>query len=225
MVVVRFPPVELADSDGLLALGGDLEVPTLIEAYSQGIFPWPISKDYPLAWFSPNPRGVLRYENLNIPRSLEKFRKKNKYSFKFNTQFKEVIDKCAELKNRKGQISTWITDDIKKAYTDLFEAGLAYSIEAYDEQSDLVGGLYGVSINGFVSGESMFYEATNASKLCLVYLMEHLHQHGIDWMDTQTLTPVVESLGGEMISRKEFLEMLKISKESSAAIKGLFQES
>ncbi len=208
MVIVRFPPVELADQDGLLALGGDLEVETLKEAYSKGIFPWPISKDYPLAWFSPNPRGVLWYKHLKIPRSLEKFRKKNKFHFKFNTQFKNVIDKCSEVKNRKGQNTSWITKDIKKAYYNLYQHKLAYSVEAYNLEQKLVGGLYGVHINGFVSGESMFYTETNASKLCLIYLLEYLHKKGIEWIDTQTINPVVASLGGQLISRKSFLKHL-----------------
>lgn len=222
MALVRFPPVELADQDGLLALGGNLEVNTLKEAYSKGIFPWPISKDYPLAWFSPDPRGILSFKNLKIPKSLEKFRKKNVYHFKFNTQFKAVIEKCSDISNRTGQTASWITKDIKNAYTDLYKNNHAYSVEAYNLNNELVGGLYGVHFNGFISGESMFYTATNASKLCLIHLMEYLHSQGVEWIDTQTITPVVASLGGEMIPRKRFLHCLKkVFKEK----KVLFGES
>lgn len=211
MAVVDFPPVELADQDGLLAIGGDLEVPTLLLAYSRGIFPWPIDEGHPLAWFSPDPRGVLFYKNLNISRSLQKFRKRELYRFGFNENFEEVILKCSDVKNRKGQDKTWITNDIIKSYIDLFNAGFAYSAEAYDKDDQLVGGLYGVKIGHYFSGESMFYRKTNAGKLALIHLMETLYDNGIEWLDVQTLSPVVKNIGGKMIAREEFLKRLDTS--------------
>lgn len=211
MAIVEFPPIESADEDGLLAIGGDLEVVSLIKAYSEGIFPWPISEDYPLAWFSPNPRGILKYEDLNISKSLKKLLKKKSFSVRFNQNFKAVIQACSKSQNRKGQSSTWITDEIIDGYIKLHKAGFAYSAEAYNKSNELVGGVYGVALEGFVSGESMFYLESNASKVALVGLMEYLNNKGVHWIDTQMTTPVVENLGGKEIEREEFIKMLRSS--------------
>lgn len=211
MVVPAFPPVEIADEDGLLAIGGDLEIQSLINAYSVGIFPWPISNEYPLAWFSPDPRGVLFFKDLKISRSLKKILKKDYFRVQFNHQFKNVIEACAKAKNRKGQNSTWITKEIIKSYTKFHQQGHAYSIEVYNPSEELVGGIYGVILGHYVSGESMFYKESNASKIALVKLMEFLHQKGVQWIDTQMVTPIVRNLGGKEIARKEFIELLNKS--------------
>jgi leucyl/phenylalanyl-tRNA--protein transferase len=211
MAIVEFPPRESADEEGLLAIGGDLEVVSLLKAYSEGIFPWPISKDYPLAWFSPNPRGILRYEDLKISKSLKKLLNKKKFDLRFNQNFEAVIKACSLSKNRKGQTSTWITDEIINGYINLHHAGFAYSAETYNSSNQLVGGVYGVALEGFVTGESMFYLESNASKVALVGLMEHLKALGISWIDTQMITPVVENLGGVEIDRPQFLKRLKDS--------------
>lgn len=203
MAVLKFPPVETADENGLLALGGDLEIPTLILAYRQGIFPWPISDEFPLAWFSPDPRGVLDYEDLKINKRLSRYLKNNPYTYTCNKSFEGVIKNCS-LVPRKQQTGTWITDDVIRSYKKLFDKEMAYSIEAWDG-SRLVGGVYGVSINGIITGESMFHHAPNASKFCLIALLHHLNLAGIPWLDTQMVTPVVKSLGGKEIPRKEFL--------------------
>jgi leucyl/phenylalanyl-tRNA--protein transferase len=206
MAIVDFPPVETADEHGLLALGGDLEIDSLLLAYSRGIFPWPISEDYPLAWFSPNPRGILLYDKLHLSKSFRKFLKHNPYEIKFNTNFESVILNCARVK-RHHQESTWITDDIVTAYIELYRAGYAYSVETYLDDR-LVGGVYGVCINNFFSGESMFHTEDNASKVALVSLLHTLHQREIGWLDTQMVTPVVQSLGGIEIEREIYLKML-----------------
>ena len=207
MAIIEFPKIESADEHGLLAIGGDLEIESLLLAYSQGIFPWPISDEYPLAWFSPNPRGLLFFDKLHIPKSFKKFLRKNPYEIKFNHDFESVIRNCATV-NRQDQSSTWITEDIIKAYIDFHKQGYAYSIETYLDDR-LVGGVYGVCINRFYSGESMFHFEDNASKVALVSLMYLLKQRDIAWLDTQMVTSVVESLGGVEIPRNTFIELLK----------------
>lgn len=209
MAITEFPPIDSADEQGLLALGGDLEVDSLLLAYSCGIFPWPISKEYPLAWFSPDPRGILAFDNLHLGKSFRKFLKKNPYEIKFNTNFEAVIMSCAQVK-RHDQASTWISQQIIDAYINLHQQGYAYSIETYLEER-LVGGVYGVCINRFYSGESMFHLEENASKVALVSLLYLLKQRDIGWLDTQMVTPVVESLGGVEIPRDTFLKMLDLS--------------
>lgn len=209
MAIAEFPPVESADQHGLVAIGGDLEIDSLLLAYQNGIFPWPISEEYPLAWFSPDPRGILAFDKLHLGKSFRKFLKNNPYEIRFNTNFEAVIMNCARVK-RNDQSSTWITDEIINAYIELHKLGYAYSVETYLDER-LVGGVYGVCINRFYSGESMFHLEDNASKVALVSLMYLLKQRDIEWLDTQMVTPVVESLGGVEIPRKTFLMILKNS--------------
>lgn len=204
---VVFPPVESATEDGLVAVGGDLEIDTLVAAYQQGIFPWPVSVDLPLAWFSPNPRGVLDISELHVSKSFAKFLKKNIYQVTFNQAFDEVINQCARM-YRKNQPSTWITPDIILGYENLFKRQLAYSVEVWDDK-ELVGGLYGVCMGDFVSGESMFSKVDNASKYALYALLLRFKDKGIEWLDTQMVTSVVEGFGGKYISRPDFLARLE----------------
>jgi leucyl/phenylalanyl-tRNA--protein transferase len=204
---VVFPPIEEATEDGLVAIGGDLEIDTLKAAYQQGIFPWPISVELPLAWFSPDPRGVLDFQDLHLARSFEKFLKKDIFRVTFNQAFPEVIRACAVIP-RKGQPDTWITPQIIKGYEKLFEFGEAYSVDVWKEDQ-LVGGLYGVVMGEFISGESMFMKEDNASKLALYSLIQVLLKNGIKRLDTQMVTPVVEQFGGKYIPRKQFIESLK----------------
>lgn len=213
MAVLKFPPVDTADENGLLALGGDLEVQTLILAYRQGIFPWPISEEFPLAWFSPDPRGVIDYEDLYVSKRLLRYLKNTQLYFTLNQNFQGVIEECAQTK-RRDQSGTWITDEVIQSYLEMFKRGLAYSLEAWDGEK-LVGGIYGVSINGILTGESMFHKVPNASKFCLIILMKILNEAGINWLDTQMVTPVIKSLGGKEIPRKEFLSRLAQSKIKS----------
>ncbi|MCO4794401.1 MAG: leucyl/phenylalanyl-tRNA--protein transferase [Bacteriovoracaceae bacterium] len=209
MAIIDFPPIDQADENGLLALGGDLEISSLLLAYSKGIFPWPINDEYPLAWFSPNPRGILKYEDLHISSSLKKYLKSNKHIVTFNEDFEGVIKACSKSKNRKDQVGTWITDEIIQAYIDFYNADQAYSVEVWNNDNKLIGGLYGVVIGSYVSGESMFYLESNASKLALYTLMERLNDNDITWLDTQMVTPVVEAMGGTEMSRDDFLNELK----------------
>jgi len=208
MAITAFPPVQTANEDGLLAVGGDLEIQSLLLAYSKGIFPWPISMEFPLAWFSPDPRGILIYDDIKISRSMQKVMNKSNFKIKFNHDFQEVIIQCSLAKNRKDQAGTWITEGIIDAYMDFHHAGYAYSAETYLDDK-LVGGMYGVNIGNFVSGESMFYKESNASKFALLKLMEYINERGVMWLDTQMVTPVVENFGGIEVPRDMFLEMLK----------------
>ena len=205
MGTVQFPPVEDA-VDGLLALGGKLETGTLVAAYKRGIFPWPFSRKDPVAWFCPDPRGVLDWKHFHIPRSLKKFIKKHSFEVRYNCNFDQIIERCAKIP-RKNQTDTWITMEMLEAYNNLFKKQLAWCAGCYNEDV-LLGGIYGVCIDGIISAESMFHEKTNASKICLVSVMRQLNSVGIDWIDTQMLTPVVASFGGGEISRCEFLQRL-----------------
>lgn len=205
---IVFPPVDTADDDGLLAIGGDMRPETLLDAYSQGIFPWPLSVDFPLAWFSPDPRGVLEFKNLHIPRSLKKIIKSSPYDLRMNQSFLEIIKLCAAVP-RKDQPTTWITPQIIESYHSLFKLGYAWSAGAWQGQR-LVGGVYGVQIHKFRSGESMFTLEDNAGKLCLLHAIETFQNNGVTWLDTQMVTPVVENLGGDYIPRDEFLDLLKL---------------
>ncbi len=205
---IVFPPISEASEDGLVAIGGDLEVDTLLEAYGQGIFPWPLSVDFPLAWFSPDPRGVLEFSEIYVSRSLQKIMKRDLFEFRYNTSFLEIIKLCAVVP-RKNQPTTWITPQIIEGYHQLHLAGHAWCVGAWQGQR-LVGGVYGVKINRFRSGESMFTLEDNAGKLCLLYAIELFENEGIEWLDTQMVTPVVENLGGDYIPRDEFLEKLKL---------------
>lgn len=207
MAVLKFPPVETADENGLLALGGDLEVPTLVLAYRSGIFPWPISDEFPLAWFSPDPRGVLDFDDLNLNKRFLRYLKSNDLSFTANKDFRGVIENCSSVP-RTSQSGTWITNEVIDSYSALFNKGFAYSLEAWQEEK-LVGGIYGVCINGIITGESMFHRVPNASKFCLVALMALLKRTGINWLDTQMVTPVIKSLGGKEIPRSEFLARIR----------------
>lgn len=205
-MAVIFPPLETATPEGLLAVGGNLDIETLVTAYTQGIFPWPISSQSPLTWFSPDPRGVIELSEFHIPKSLKKFLNNSPFVLTANQQFSKVIENCAQV-SRKHEKGTWISQDIIDGYTSLFEAELAYSIEVlYNDQ--LVGGLYGTCIGEIISGESMFHTMDNASKVALCYLVDKLKAQNIQWLDTQMVTPIVSSFGGKQISRDIFATRL-----------------
>ena len=203
-----FPLAETADENGMVAYGGEIHPRTLLDAYQNGIFPWP-QEDYPVLWFSPDPRGVLDLKDMHVARSLQKIRKQvaGEWRFSFNEAFREVITACAKAP-RGDHSGTWITGDLLEGYEAFFREGKAYSVEAW-KGSELVGGLYGVKIDSFWSAESMFYREDNASKLCLWFLLEDLKARGVSWLDIQMVTPVSESFGGKYISRGEFLHRLK----------------
>ena len=204
---VVFPPVDQATSDGLVAVGGDMQIDTLLTAYQQGIFPWPLSAEFPLAWFSPDPRGVLHFSELHVPRSLAKFLKKSPFTIKQDTSFSEIIRLCGAIP-RKDQPSSWITPQLIKGYCDLFEAGHAWCAGAWLE-GRLVGGVYGVKLANFRSGESMFTLEDNAGKCALLASITRFQAEGAQWMDTQMVTPVVGTLGAKLIPRAHFLALLR----------------
>ncbi len=203
-----FPDPSLANEDGLLAIGGNLHISTLLEAYSAGIFPWYDSSS-PILWWSPDPRMVLFPKELRISKSLHKIIKSNKFECRFDTQFTEVIKKCSEVP-RKGQDGTWITNEMMNAYIQLHEAGYAHSVEAYSKNI-LVGGLYGVSLGGSFFGESMFHSITDASKVAFYNLVNHLTDWNFDIIDVQVYTRHLESLGARPIPRSKFLELIELS--------------
>jgi len=191
--------------ESLVAVGGDLHEDTLLEAYSAGIFPWP-QRGAPLLWHSPDPRGVLEFSDLRVPRTLRQDIRRGGFTFTADREFPAVIRACAEAR-RKGQRGTWITPPMLRAYERLHAAGVAHSVECWSE-GRLVGGLYGVHIAGVFSGESMFHAATGASKACLVETARRLKALGHTWMDVQMVTPVTGMLGAREIPRREFLRRL-----------------
>ncbi len=205
-----FPDPTFDYEEGLVAIGGPLSVPVLEEAYSKGIFPWP-QEGYPLLWFCPEKRGILKFENLHIPQSLRKKIKKYPVQYSRNKSFIEVIQACAEQK-RKDQIGTWITDEIIEAYIEFHKAGYAHSWEVW-EKGELVGGGYGILCRGVFSGESLFHRKTNMSKLALLKMIEDLQKEGLKWMDTQMVTPLLRSFGAEEITKKDFLKLLSRSQK------------
>lgn len=208
---LTFPDPREATDDGLLCIGGDLRVSTLVEAYSRGIFPWP-QEGYPLLWFSPPRRGVIDFSKVHFSRRFLRDERKTDLTFTFNKAFAEVVAACATVP-RAHEAGTWILPEMQRAYVRFHEAGFAHSLEAWRE-SHLVGGLYGVYVGGVFSGESMFFRETNASKFCLYRLIGHLRRKGLTWMDTQMVTPLVASIGGTYVSRDEFLARLATAKSS-----------
>lgn len=216
--IFRFPDPCDTGPEGLLALGGDMHPDSLLLAYRQGIFPWPIEGAPALTWFSPLERGVLDFAEIRLPRSLRKFAAKNPYRFTFDQAFEKVIDAC-QAAHRPGQPGTWITPELKKAYIKFHEAGHAHSVETWSPISGaLVGGMYGVFLDGVFAGESMFYREPNASKLALLHLIERLRSRGIEWMDIQVQTPHMQALGGKLISRDDFQSRLR---QTHARFRGL----
>jgi leucyl/phenylalanyl-tRNA---protein transferase len=207
-----FPDPKLDYEEGLIGVGGTLDVPVLIEAYSKGIFPWP-QEGYPMLWFCPEKRGVLKFDNFKVPTSLKKKLKTyQNITYTKNKSFKEVIHACAEQK-RLNQQGTWISDQIIKAYIKFHKEGYAHSWEVWDDH-ELVGGGYGVFCQGVFSGESLFHKKTNMSKLALIKMVEDLKADGLKWMDTQMVTPLLKSFGAEEIPKKQYLKLLSTTQEN-----------
>jgi leucyl/phenylalanyl-tRNA--protein transferase len=205
-MAIVFPPVHQAAPDGLLAIGGELNIETLNAAYKSGVFPWPIEPDYPMTWFAPNPRGVIDLDDFKISKSLQKFLKKTNFTFKFNVDFEQIIEQCRKVP-RKHESGTWIHPQIITAYCELFKNEQAYCVGTYLDDK-LVGGLYGVCIGEIISGESMFHLSPNASKFALYNLILKLKSKGISFIDTQMVTEVIAAFGGKNISRTEFMQRL-----------------
>jgi len=200
-----FPPVQLADPSGLLAVGGDLSAARLVEAYRLGIFPW-YGPGEPILWWSPDPRFVLFPEELKVSRSMRQLLRKDLFRVTFDGSFASVLDACR--KPRPGSPQTWITPEMRRAYRDLHHSGLAHSVEVWYGDT-LAGGLYGVSLGGCFFGESMFSEMSNASKVALVFLVRRLQERGFLLVDCQVHTAHLESMGARFVSRMRFLELLR----------------
>jgi len=206
---LEFPNPSQATSDGIVAWGGDLNPSRLIKAYQNGIFPW-YSKDDPIIWWSPDPRFIMELDDFKLSRSLKKSMKK--FNYRFDTNFKEVIKKCASIK-RDTQNDTWINNEIIEAYSVLHGMGIAHSVETY-QNDKLVGGLYGVIVGGIFCGESMFAEVTDASKSAYAILIKHLKLWGYDFIDCQIPTKHLKSLGAKEVSRNYFINRLQKAKNN-----------
>lgn len=200
-----FPPVQEADDDGLLAIGGDLSINRLKEAYLHGIFPWYNPNEPPL-WWCPDPRCVIFTDKIKVSKSMKQTIGKGHLSYKYNQHFSEVILHCRNI-YRDNQPGTWITDEFISSYTQLHQEGWVYSAETY-LGDELVGGLYGVRLKNMFCGESMFSLVTDASKFALIHLAKQLQEEGIPLIDCQIYTPHLASMGAEMIPREEFISYL-----------------
>jgi leucyl/phenylalanyl-tRNA--protein transferase len=216
--VSHFPDPRYARGD-VVAMGDDLRVETLRDAYRHGIFPWP-HEELPLPWFSPRRRTVIIFEELHVGRSLRRTQRRSGFTFTIDRAFEQVIAACAATPRDDGT-GTWISAEIIAAYTSLHRAGDAHSVEVWRRQ-ELIGGLYGIDAGGVFTGESMFHNVADASKLALLFLVEHLRARGATWIDCQVMTPHMAALGAREISRSRFLDMLA---EEQAAGRQLFRHS
>ena len=211
-----FPDPELAEADGLVAVGGDLSPDRLLRAYADGIFPW-YSEETPILWWSPDPRMVLLPAELHLPRSLRRTIRSGAFEVRADTAFGAVIRRCAET-GRPGQDGTWITPEMIVAYERLHELGFAHSFEAW-EGGELAGGLYGVSLGAAFFGESMFSDRPDASKVAFAASVEWLRGRGFELVDCQVDTEHLRRFGAREIRRAEFLARLRNALASST-VKG-----
>lgn len=210
----RFPDPRYSRSD-IVAVGGDLHVETLRDAYRHGIFPWP-HESLPLPWFSPRRRAVILFDELHVGRSTRKAMTSSPYTFTIDGLFRDVIEACSQTP-RPGQDGTWIDAAIIDAYVALHRAGDAHSVEVWEEGA-LAGGLYGIDSGNVFTGESMFNRRPNASKLALLFLIEHLRSRGATWLDCQVMTPHMKALGAREIARARFLDMLSDAQASAVRL-------
>ncbi len=199
-----FPPVELSEANGLLAVGGDLAPERLIMAYGRGIFPW-FGEDEPILWWSPDPRLVLFPEKLHVSRSMRQTLKQEIFPVTYDRCFREVIKACRASRREEGE--TWITEAMVDAYCRLHDQGIAHSVEAW-HNGELAGGLYGVALGACFFGESMFTRVSNASKAAFITLTRALQARGFLLIDCQVDSPHLQSLGAELMPRKIFLNIM-----------------
>jgi len=199
---LRFPSPHAADAEGLVAIGGDLSVPRLLLAYRGGIFPWTVD---PITWWSPESRAIFELDRFHVSHSLARLIRKGVFRPTIDRAFRRVMEGCAAP--APGRPSTWISSEFVEAYTQLHQQGHAHSLECWQGRR-LVGGIYGVAVGGFFAGESMFHRVSNASKVALFHLIEHLRRQGFVLFDIQMLTPITTQLGGIPIPRAEYLRRL-----------------
>ncbi len=207
--LLLFPSPEeaLKEPNGLLALGGDLKVERLVEAYNHGIFPW-YSPNEPILWWSPSPRAVIVPSDFKPSRSLKKFYRQSNYTISINVNTKRVIELCGSLRD---ETEMWLNPEMQVAYSQLASTGYCHSVEVWQDR-ELIGGLYGIQVGKLFCGESMFSTKTNASKIALWAFCEHFHSYGGELIDCQVLNPHTHSLGAIELSRAEFLKKLEILK-------------
>ncbi len=208
---LRFPDPRTADHEGLVAFGGDLSPDRLRLAYRSGIFPWTVN---PITWWSPDPRGIFELDCFHTPRSFAKFLRQQQFAITRDRAFRQVMEGCAAPALGRGR--TWVTPEFIAAYTRLHELGDAHSVECW-QGGELAGGIYGVSLGGFFAGESMFHRSTNASKVALHHLVEHLRARGFALFDIHMITPAPRQLGAVEISRDEYLRRLRVAVELQCA--------
>ena len=215
---IRFPDPRTADENGIVAISDGLTTALLRSAYRQGIFPWPVGGWDAIPWFCPATRAVLDFANLNIPRSLRRVRKAQTDNWRctIDHAFPMVIQACS-LAPRPLQESTWITSEVIAAYCALHLEGLAHSVEVW-ENEELIGGLYGVDAGGVFVGESMFHRRSDASKIALLHLIDHLQARGAEWLDAQVMTPHFARLGAREIPRAAFLRKLQATQAQRLTI-------
>jgi len=199
----NFPNPSLADPDGLLAVGGNLEPETLLSAYQQGIFPW-FDEDTPILWWSPDPRAILEFDNLYISKRLARTIRTNKFQVTFDQDFDAVVKGCTY----RPEEGTWITPEVANAYGEFHRSGHAHSVEVW-QQGILVGGLYGVAIGGLFAGESMFSTVSDASKIALAALVSRLKEKGYQLFDLQIINEHTSTMGAIEIPRDDYLARVK----------------
>jgi leucyl/phenylalanyl-tRNA--protein transferase len=199
----NFPNPSLADPDGLLAVGGNLEPETLLSAYQQGIFPW-FDEDTPILWWCPDPRAILEFDNLYISKRLARTIRTNKFQVTFDQDFDAVVKGCTY----RPEEGTWITPEVANAYGEFHRSGHAHSVEVW-QQGVLVGGLYGVAIGGLFAGESMFSTVSDASKIALAALVSRLKEKGYQLFDLQIINEHTSTMGATEIPRDDYLARAK----------------
>ncbi len=198
-------------SHDVISFGTPLTIGNVREAYLKGIFPWN-TDGIPLPWHCPEDRAILEFEDLKIPRSLLRARRRSQFTFTIDKDFRTVIHECSRS-YRPGQRGTWITTEFEQIFSELHDEGMAHSVEVWNDQGDLVGGLYGVDAGGVFCGESMFFREPNASKLALLFLIDYLRTRGSTWLDTQVMTPHLKLLGAKEIDRGAFLQKLSATQD------------
>ena len=203
----RFPPVNMASEDGLLAYGGDLSPERLLAAYRQGIFPW-FNEGQPILWWSPDPRAVLFPEDLHVSKSLRKTIRSRQFHVTLDTRFEEVINACARVRNTPSGPGTWITPGMIEAYVELHRRGYAHSVEVW-RGDILVGGLYGLALGRAFFGESMFSIETDASKVGFARLCKQLEEWKFEFVDCQVSSDHLTRLGAVKIPRNDFMQRLQ----------------
>ncbi len=218
-LLLDFPDPEKVDSDGVIAIGGDMTPERLLSAYKNGIFPWYNIGYEPILWWSPDPRMVLFPDELKVSKSMRPLFNQKKFRITYNQYFEKIMRNCMNT-NREGQGGSWINEEMIEAYTALNHWGFAHSVEVW-EGDDLVGGLYGVSWGRVFFGESMFASKSNASKFGFISFVQKLKALGFQLIDCQQETGHLTSLGGKIIPRSDFLKIIKTNKDEEHLLKDM----